>query len=45
MGDAVEREVVDAFVVVGDADHVAAEVERRFGGLVDRVQGGLVDAS
>lgn len=43
MGDAIDDDVVHEFAVVGDATTVAAEIRRRFDGLVDRVQTGLVD--
>lgn len=43
MGDAIGDEVVREFAVVGDPASVAAEIRRRFDGLVDRVQTGLVD--
>lgn len=41
MGRAIDDEVVETFAIVTDADGVAAAVEARFGGLVDRVQTGL----
>ena len=37
----IDDEVVHAFAVVGAPADVAAEVHRRFGGLVDRVQVGM----
>jgi len=43
MGDVIDDEVVREFAVVGDPATVAAEIRSRFGGLVDRVQTGLVD--
>lgn len=43
MGDALDDSVVHEFVVIGDAATVAAEIHRRFDGLVDRVQTGLTD--
>ena len=41
MGRAIDDEVVETFAIVSDRDSVAAAVEERFGGLVDRVQTGL----
>jgi probable F420-dependent oxidoreductase len=41
MGRAIDDEVVETFAIVSDRDGVAAAVEERFGGLVDRVQTGL----
>lgn len=41
MGQAIDDEVVETFAIVTDRDGVAAAVEERFGGLVDRVQTGL----
>jgi hypothetical protein len=41
MGEVIDDEALETFAVMGDADHVAAEIRRRFGGLVDRVQLGL----
>jgi probable F420-dependent oxidoreductase len=41
MGRAIADEVVETFAIVSDRDGVAAAVEERFGGLVDRVQTGL----
>jgi probable F420-dependent oxidoreductase len=38
MGDAITDEVLRAFAIVGEPDAIAPEVERRFGGLLDRVQ-------
>jgi len=38
MGDLIDDEVFDAFAIVGDADTIGAEIARRYGGLVDRVQ-------
>jgi probable F420-dependent oxidoreductase len=44
MGEAIPREVVEEFAVVGPPEAVGPELERRFGGLVDRAQGGIVEA-
>jgi probable F420-dependent oxidoreductase len=44
MGDAIDREVMDAFAIVGPPDSVASEIEHRFGALIDRVQIGLNDS-
>ena len=41
MGEAIDDEVLETFAIVTDRDGVAAAVEERFGGLVDRVQTGL----
>jgi probable F420-dependent oxidoreductase len=41
MGEAIDDEVVQTFAIVTDREGVAAAVEDRFGGLVDRVQTGL----
>ena len=36
-GRLVDDEVLDAFAVVAEPAAVAAEIRRRFGGLIDRV--------
>ena len=41
MADAIDDEVVHAFAVVGPQESFAHEVQRRFGGLVDRIQIGM----
>ena len=41
MGEAIDDEVLETFAIVADRDGIAAEVQRRFGGMVDRVQTGL----
>jgi probable F420-dependent oxidoreductase len=41
MGEAIDDEVVETFAIVAERDGIAAAVEERFGGLVDRVQTGL----
>jgi probable F420-dependent oxidoreductase len=38
MGRLVDDDVLHAIAVVGDAAHVGAEIVRRYGGLVDRIQ-------
>jgi probable F420-dependent oxidoreductase len=38
MGDAVDDEVLGTFAVVAEPNRVAAELARRYGGLLDRVQ-------
>jgi probable F420-dependent oxidoreductase len=43
MGDAIDDDVLAAFAVVGPASDVAAELGRRYGGLLDRVQLGITD--
>jgi hypothetical protein len=37
MGALVSDDVLDAFAVVAEPSGVAAEIRRRFGGLIDRV--------
>ena len=37
MGSLVDDDVLNAFAVVAEPDRLAAEIEQRFGGLVDRV--------
>jgi probable F420-dependent oxidoreductase len=41
MGDVIDDSVLDTFAIIGDAAHVAGEIHRRFGGVIDRVQLGL----
>jgi hypothetical protein len=41
MGDAIDDSVLETFAVIGDATHVATEITRRFGGLIDRIQIGM----
>jgi probable F420-dependent oxidoreductase len=41
MGDAIDDAVLEAFAVVGEPSSVAAQIERRYGGLIDRVQVGI----
>src|SRR5918911_1062014 len=41
MGTLVDDDVLHAIAVVGDAAHVGAEIARRYGGIVDRIQLGL----
>jgi probable F420-dependent oxidoreductase len=41
MGDAIDDDVLHAFAIIGDPAGAAAEIGRRFGGLLDRVQIGL----
>ena len=43
MGDVLDDDLLHEFAVIGDAASVAAEIGRRFDGLVDRVQVGLTD--
>jgi len=43
MGDLVDDEVVHTFATVGDVRSVGAELRRRFGDVVDRIQIGLHD--
>ena len=38
MGDAVDRDVLEAFAVVGEPTSIAPEIARRYGGILDRVQ-------
>ena len=44
MGEAIDDEVVETFAIVADRDSIAAAVQERFGGLVDRVQTSLEPA-
>ena len=44
MGDVIDREVMEAFAIIGPPDAIAGEIERRFGGVIDRVQIGLNDS-
>ena len=37
MGEAIDDEVVETFAIVADRETIAAEVQRRFGGMVDRI--------
>jgi hypothetical protein len=41
MGEAIDDQVVETFAIVADRADIAAAVQERFGGLVDRVQTGL----
>jgi len=41
MGEAIDDEVLETFAIVADRDDIAAAVQERFGGLVDRVQTGV----
>ena len=41
MGEIIDDDVLRAFAAVGDAPTVAAEIVRRYGGLLDRVQLGV----
>jgi probable F420-dependent oxidoreductase len=41
MGEIIDDDVLGAFAAVGDATTVAAELVRRYGGLLDRVQLGV----
>jgi probable F420-dependent oxidoreductase len=41
MGDAIDDAVLDTFVIMGDAPHVAGEIRRRFGDTIDRIQVGM----
>ena len=44
MGDLISDDILTEFAVIGDAETVAAEIRRRYAGLVDRVQTGHGDA-
>jgi probable F420-dependent oxidoreductase len=41
MGGLVDDDVLHAIAIVGDPAHVGAEIARRYGGIVDRIQLGL----
>ena len=41
MGELIDDEILDTFAVVADRETIAAEVQGRFGGMVDRIQTGL----
>lgn len=41
MADVIDDEMLDAFAIVAEPDRLAAAIEARFGGLVDRIQCGI----
>ena len=43
MGDLIDDEMVEAFAIIGSAAEVAAEVVRRYSGLVDNIHLNLSD--
>jgi alkanesulfonate monooxygenase SsuD/methylene tetrahydromethanopterin reductase-like flavin-dependent oxidoreductase (luciferase family) len=42
MGRLVDSDVLEAFAVVGEPQEIAAKIERRYGGIVDRILGGVL---
>jgi hypothetical protein len=44
MGRRIDDEVLDAFAVVGEPHEIAAKIAQRYGGLFDRVLGGVAPA-
>ena len=43
MATLIDDDVLHTIAIVGDAKHVGAEIVRRYGGLIDRIQLGMGD--